>query len=82
MSLEQLRARLDAVDQQLLEVLVQRAAMVREIWCWKEAHGLPRFDGEREEQLKARLLQEGAARGLDPQALGAVLEQVVGHRLD
>ncbi len=81
MSLAGMRARLDALDAELLELLAKRAAVVDEIWAWKAAHGVPRLDPERERELRARLLAQAAALGLSQERVSAILDQIVGHSL-
>jgi len=81
MTLDTLRAALDDVDAALIDALARRAALVREIWAWKEAHGLPRFDPAREQELRSRLVQRAVERGLSPDAVEAVLAQVIGKPL-
>lgn len=81
MSLESLRAALDEVDSALIAALARRAALVREIWAWKEAHGLPRHDPARERALKDRLVRQAAELGLSAEAVEAILAQIVGKAL-
>jgi chorismate mutase len=81
MSLDDLRAALDAADDALLAALARRAALVREIWGWKQAHGLPRLDPDRERAIRARLVARGVDLGLSADALAAILDRVVGKPL-
>lgn len=81
MSLAELRAALDEVDAELIAVLARRAALVREIWAWKAAHGLPRFDPERERALRDRLVRQGVELGLSAESIEAILAQVIGKAL-
>lgn len=81
MSLEALRAQLDDVDAQLIETLARRAAVVEEIWRWKQSHAVPRLDERREAQVRARLLAQAEALGLQRDAVSAILERVIGVAL-
>lgn len=81
MSLDDLRAALDAADDALLAALARRAALVREIWDFKATHGLPRLDPAREQALKARLVARGVDLGLSADAVAEILERVVGKPL-
>lgn len=81
MSLESLRAALDEVDAELIAALARRAALVREIWAYKQAHGLPRLDPARERVLKDRLLAQAVELGLSAPAVEAILGQVIGKSL-
>jgi len=59
-SLEALRAAIDAVDQQLLALLNQRAALAGEVGDIKRAEGSPVFRPEREAQVIRTLQQANA----------------------
>jgi len=45
--IQPLRARVDAIDAQLLSLLNERAAVVADIYELKTRHGVPRFDRAR-----------------------------------
>lgn len=79
--LSRYRAGLDALDDELLDVLARRARLVDEVWAWKHAHGVARVDPAREAAMRARLLEAGERLGLQREALGRVLDAVVGARL-
>lgn len=81
MSLEALRAKLDAVDAELIEVLARRAGVVAEIWAWKTANGVGRVDPAREAAVRARLLAQAEALGLSREAVGEVLDRIIGVSL-
>lgn len=49
-----LRAQIDAVDDQLAALLVQRAQLVKAVWSRKEQVGEPVLDPDREQQIVAR----------------------------
>jgi chorismate mutase-like protein len=55
MDLSEWRARIDAVDQQLVDLLNQRLQYVLEIGKLKRQHGRPVQDPERERAILARL---------------------------
>ncbi len=81
MTLESLRAALDAADAALIDALARRAALVQEIWAWKAARGLPRLDRARERALRERLVRRAVDLGLAADAVDAVLDQIVGKAL-
>ena len=66
MTLEAIRAEIDATDAQLLELLAQRGRLVRAAWALKQAAGLERLDVAREAAVLLRLRERGAALGMDP----------------
>lgn len=79
--LEELRREIDAVDDQLVAVLADRAALVREVWALKRAKGLAMRDADREAAIRERALSRARARELHPEVLEAVLRLVVGRDL-
>ncbi len=81
MTLADMRATLDEIDAALLELLARRAAVVGELWAWKDARGLPRFDPAREASLRAALARRAGELGLSPAAVDAIFAAIVGHDL-
>lgn len=61
-NLEQLRGKLTGINQQLLDLLSERAQIAQEIGHLKEKHGIPGFDPVREKQM----LEELVARNTGP----------------
>ncbi|MEI8256884.1 MAG: chorismate mutase [Deltaproteobacteria bacterium] len=70
--LTELRARIDAVDAQLVALLAARRAVVAELFAWKAAQGMPRLDTSREESIIADRVARGEALGV-PRALTAAV---------
>ncbi len=62
MELEDLRRRIDALDDRLLELLEERARVVAEAFTEKRSRGLPLHDPRREQQVLARLEQAQTER--------------------
>ena len=50
--LKNCRARIDAIDEQIIALYEQRMAVVREVSEHKIAHNLPIFDAQREEAMR------------------------------
>jgi chorismate mutase len=80
--LAETRARLDAVDDAIVSLLAERAALVASLARWKASRGLPFRDLPREEAALARIAEVAAAQGLDPAAARAVFATLVGRRLE
>lgn len=49
-SLDELRAQIDVIDAQILDLFVRRAAVATEIGLYKRTRGLPIVDHDREQQ--------------------------------
>lgn len=76
MSLDDLRRRIDSVDDRLLDLLAERAELVSAVADAKRGAGLATVDPEREKALLERLLEKGA--GVFPrEAILAVFREVI-----
>ncbi len=80
MTLEAIRAEIDATDAQLLELLAQRGRLVRAAWALKQAAGLERLDVAREAAVLLRLRERGAALGMDPADVERIWREVLRVR--
>lgn len=78
LALERLRTRIDAVDDALIALLAERAALVGAAWEAKDRVGVPRRDLAREAVMTARLVARATAAGLDEGRVRAVLRTVLG----
>ncbi len=74
--LADLRARIDAIDAQLVALLAARRAVVADLFAWKDARGIPRFDPAREQTLLADRGAQGERLGV-PRALTAAVMRAV-----
>ena len=77
MSVGEYRKRIDAIDDQLLTLLGERAKVAEEIGVLKRTAGVATLhDPEREEQVLARLMGKGAG-GFPPSAIRSVFREVI-----
>jgi len=75
--LAEARARIDALDDEILELLARRAAIAQEIAAAKRAAKVPVFhDPERERRVLERLVEKGGQR-FPPDAIRAVFREVM-----
>ena len=65
-SLSLLRAMIDALDRDLLQIVARRMALVAEVAAYKRAHGLPVRDAAREREVLAARAHDAEALGLPP----------------
>jgi chorismate mutase len=75
--LGELRARIDIMDEQLVDVLAHRFEVTREVGRLKASRGLPSRDERRESAQRERLRELAAERGIDPDTVMAVFEIIV-----
>lgn len=83
MSLDQTRAQIDAIDQQLIRLLNERAGLVQEIGEIKKKDGLDIYVPGREEALLKKLCQLNAAQNgkLTEKAIRAIFREVMSAAL-
>jgi chorismate mutase len=75
-TLDDWRRQIDALDSELLRLLNQRAAIACEIASIKVASGLPAYDGNRERQVLARVVQKNTGP-LDQQSITDIFAGII-----
>ena len=75
-SLEDWRSQIDALDAELLRLLNQRASIACEIAAIKVASGLPAYDGNRERQVLARVVEKNTGP-LDHQSVTDIFSGII-----
>ena len=78
-SLDHLRAQIDTLDQQLVELLAQRRRVVQQVIEVKQAHDLPTFHPAREENLISTRRAQASAAGLDPDYIEDLFRTMLRH---
>ncbi len=68
-----LRAMIDAVDHEVLELLARRNALVAEVAAWKRCHGVAIRDLERERSIIADRRERAERLGLRPEVIESML---------
>jgi chorismate mutase-like protein len=76
MTIENWRAKIDAIDKQVLELLSQRAKCAIEVGKIKSEKNMQVFDPERERQIIEAILRENKGP-LDDDALRRIFERVI-----
>ncbi len=76
MDIDQLRSRLDAIDDQVLALLSERAGAVLDIGDYKRKHGLPIHVPERENNVVKRL-QTGNSGPLHGDAIERIYRTII-----
>jgi chorismate mutase/prephenate dehydrogenase len=77
--LEELRARIDCVDQQLVQLLAERLRIVTEVAAVKHQLDLPMFHPAREENLISTRRAQAEKAGLDPDYIEDLFRTVLRH---
>jgi len=76
MTIEDWRAKIDAIDKQLLELLSQRANFAIEVGKIKNQRNVQVFDPERERQIIQAILRENKGP-LGEDALRRIFERII-----
>jgi chorismate mutase/prephenate dehydratase len=75
-TLDHWRGQIDALDAELLRLLNQRAVIACEIASIKVASGLPAYDGNRERQVLARVVEKNTGP-LDGQSVKDIFAAII-----
>ena len=62
MELSEIREKIDAVDEQLLDLFLQRMDLSDEVAAYKNAHHLPILNKERERAILAKVTEKSGER--------------------
>jgi chorismate mutase len=75
--LEQLRKKVDEVDEQIITALCERAKTCKAIGLLKKKNGMPVRDITRENEVYKRVKQKAVEFHLDPVQIEAVYREIV-----
>lgn len=76
LELDELRRRIDAVDQSILKLLHERVGLVMAVGEYKRERGIAVYDPERERSLLDRL-SKAAEAPLDAHTIRSIFERIV-----
>jgi len=76
LDLDELRRRIDAVDQSILKLLHERVGLVMAVGEYKRERGIAVYDPERERALLERL-SKAAEPPLDAHTIRSIFERIV-----
>ena len=79
--LDNLRERIDGLDDELLEILARRMETVKAIGRYKQANGLPYRDDERLKSLLEDRLKKAGGLELDPGLVDALFRIIHEYAL-
>lgn len=81
MELDDIRARLSAIDRQIVELVAERQALAEQVGAVKQAAGLPTRDYQREKQVLEAAARQAAALGLPPSVAEALMRLLIESAL-
>ena len=73
-NLNELRAKIDKLDDRLVELLADRMSVSREIGRYKKEHAMPVLQAQRYEELLARRAAQAVELGMDREFMRTVLQ--------
>ncbi|HYE00801.1 MAG TPA: chorismate mutase [Alphaproteobacteria bacterium] len=71
------RREIDAIDDQIVDLLARRFGVARAVAAYKAPRGIPVVIAERVEEVKARTRARGEAQGIDPAFMTALYDLIV-----
>lgn len=77
MPLSKLRDQIDAVDQQIIDLLAERLRLVGEVGEVKAKHGLPIYVPEREAEMLAKRREEALSKGVPANLIEDILRRTM-----
>jgi len=78
-ALDSLREQIDGIDQQLVDLLVQRGRIIQQVTDIKKRHDLPTFHPAREENLISTRRAQATQAGLDPDYVEDLFRTMLRH---
>ena len=75
-NLNELRAKIDKLDDRLVELLADRMSVSREIGRYKKEHAMPVLQAQRYEELLARRAAQAVELGMDREFMRTVLQSI------
>ena len=76
-SLAEIRAEIDAIDDDIIALLARRLALVPDVVAYKLQNGLPTIIQERIDEVLNRNADKAEQLGLNPAAARAIYERII-----
>ena len=73
------RARIDALDDQIIDLLIERIGIIEEVGHLKARENIPATLPDRVEQVRERAAARAAAGGLDPDLVRALYTILIDY---
>lgn len=81
-TMAEVRAGIDTLDKQLVDMLTLRAAFIDRATQLKQGNGWPARIPERVEEVVSNVRQEAEATGLDPELIERLWRQLIDWSID
>ena len=80
--LEPYRARIDAIDDRIVDLLVERTGIIREVAHVKHEHDIPAVLQDRVDAVRERAAARAQSKGLDPQLVRELYARLITFSCD
>lgn len=83
-TLKPYREKIDALDDQILDLLARRTAVVRDVGALKAREGITLVQGARVEEVIARCTAIGQDHGINPELIRSIYTLIIdeAHRIE
>lgn len=76
------RKRIDALDDQIIDLLIARTEIIREVGHFKFENDIPAVLPDRVIEVRERAAERAAARGLDADLVRKLYTTIIGYSCD
>lgn len=76
------RARIDAIDDKIIDLLAERESIIREVAGIKAEHGIPAVLPDRVVQVRERAAVRAAEHGIDTALIRNLYQQLIDYSCD
>lgn len=76
------RRRIDAIDDKIIDLLVERTGVIREVGHFKFQNDIPAVLPDRVIEVRERAAERAAAKGLDPELIRKLYTIIIGYSCD
>lgn len=76
------RHRIDALDDKIIDLLVERTGIIREVGQFKFDNNIPAVLPDRVIEVRERAAERAAAKGLDPDLIRQLYSIIIGYSCD
>ena len=76
------RRRIDALDDQIIDLLIERTGIIREVGHFKFENDIPAVLPDRVSEVRERAAERAAAKGLDADLVRQLYTIIIGYSCD
>lgn len=73
------RAKIDDLDDRIIDLLAERLDVIREVAELKAEKGIPAVLQDRVDEVRDRCIARGEEKGLDPNLIGKMYDLLIKH---